>query len=322
MINSFVTLFPTPVLGIGTYFLSCLFLRPYRIYIISLHLPPWLVLIDVFGVVTRMENSLLSQLIFSCLSRHGISKKTNGLLFVGFKSQSTFAIFFGPPYVIDCSPTFFDGIATSLTMLLALSVERMKNRCFTYSAIDRKQDSFGLIFAGLCLFADFFTLPLKHWLLHNLATNDLIQWRPGAAMWVILNVDGALNPSSSIGSAGGLFRDHEGSWLLGFNKHLGFERVQSQTDSSEAYALITSCDASSSPISLVHAIVDYTSKSWMLDYVLIKWEANFAADFLAKYRPISDGSTFVYYVAPAPLMPILVRDLHGPPFPRHYDPML
>ncbi|KAK8660098.1 hypothetical protein V6N13_051033 [Hibiscus sabdariffa] len=75
-----------------------------------------------------------------------------------------------------------------------------------------------------------------------------------------------------------------------------------------------SCAASSSPIFLVRAIVDYTSKSWMLDYVLIKRKANFTADFLAKYHPVSDGSTSVYFVAHAPLMPILVRDLHGPPF--------
>ncbi|KAK8995051.1 hypothetical protein V6N11_069502 [Hibiscus sabdariffa] len=149
------------------------------------------------------------------------------------------------------------------------------------------------------LVVDFFTLPLEHWRLHNLASisssaaNDLIRWRSGEARWVTLNVDGALNPSSSIGSAGGLLRDHEGSWLLGFNKHLGisstleaelwgileglclawlhgFERVQCQTDSSEAYDLITSRDASSSPISLVRAIANYISKSWMLDYVLIK----------------------------------------------------
>ncbi|KAK8474552.1 hypothetical protein V6N11_034235 [Hibiscus sabdariffa] len=76
-----------------------------------------------------------------------------------------------------------------------------------------------------------------------------------------LNIDGALNPSSSIGLADGLLRDHEGSWLLGFNKHLGissileaelwgtlegvrlallhgFERVHCQTDSSEAYHLL------------------------------------------------------------------------------------
>ncbi|GMI94811.1 hypothetical protein like AT5G42905 [Hibiscus trionum] len=87
--------------------------------------------------------------------------------------------------------------------------------------------------------------------------------------------------------AGGLFRDHERAWLLGFNKFLGissvleselrgileglrlswsngFERVQCQTDSSEVYNMLTSPDASSSTISLVHAIVDFLSKSWML----------------------------------------------------------
>ncbi|KAL4274050.1 hypothetical protein GQ457_13G018960 [Hibiscus cannabinus] len=133
----------------------------------------------------------------------------------------------------------------------------------------------------------------------------------------------------------GLIRDYEESWLLGFNKHLGifsileaelwrileglrlawlhrFERVQCQTDSSEAYDLITSLDASSSSIYLVRAIADYSSKSWMLDYVLIKRETNFVADLLAKSYPALDGSTSIYYVAPTPLLPILVKDLHGP----------
>ncbi|KAK8578234.1 hypothetical protein V6N13_047088 [Hibiscus sabdariffa] len=90
--------------------------------------------------------------------------------------------------------------------------------------------------------------------------------------------------------------------------------------SSEAYDLIASRDASSSSISLVHEIVDYSSKSWMLDYVLIKREANFTTDFLAKFHLVLDGSTSVYSVVPAPLMHILVRDLHGPLFFRHCNP--
>ncbi|KAK8480155.1 hypothetical protein V6N13_121638 [Hibiscus sabdariffa] len=48
---------------------------------------------------------------------------------------------------------------------------------------------------------------------------------------------------------------------------------------------LMSRDASSSSISLVRVIVDYTSKSWMFDYILIKHEANFAADFLTKFHP-------------------------------------
>ncbi|KAK8519604.1 hypothetical protein V6N12_025637 [Hibiscus sabdariffa] len=43
--------------------------------------------------------------------------------------------------------------------------------------------------------------------------------------WITLNTDGALFHSSSIGSAGGLLCDHEGSWLLGFNKHLGISSI-------------------------------------------------------------------------------------------------
>ncbi|KAK8523253.1 hypothetical protein V6N12_047779 [Hibiscus sabdariffa] len=114
----------------------------------------------------------------------------------------------------------------------------------------------------------------------------------------------------------GILKGQRIAWFL------EFERVQCQTDSLEAYDLITSRDASSSPISLVHAIADYSSKSWMLDYVLIKRDANFAAVFFQKFYPALDGSTSIYFVAPAPLVSILVRDLHGPLFFRHCDPMI
>ncbi|KAK9043856.1 hypothetical protein V6N11_072182 [Hibiscus sabdariffa] len=57
------------------------------------------------------------------------------------------------------------------------------------------------------------------------AANELIQWKHGRSRWVTLNTDGALNTSSSIGSVVGLLRDHEGSWLFGFNKHIGISSI-------------------------------------------------------------------------------------------------
>ncbi|KAK9020938.1 hypothetical protein V6N11_010950 [Hibiscus sabdariffa] len=39
--------------------------------------------------------------------------------------------------------------------------------------------------------------------------------------WVCLNTDGTVSSSTGYGSIGGIFRTHDGSWLLGFNKSVG-----------------------------------------------------------------------------------------------------
>ncbi|KAE8661431.1 putative WRKY transcription factor 4 [Hibiscus syriacus] len=58
-----------------------------------------------------------------------------------------------------------------------------------------------------------------------------------------------------------------------------------------AHNLISSNDAHSSSISMMRTIAGMTSRSWMVDFILIYREANLATDSIAKMVPNPDGST-------------------------------
>ncbi|KAK9005858.1 hypothetical protein V6N11_043278 [Hibiscus sabdariffa] len=51
-------------------------------------------------------------------------------------------------------------------------------------------------------------------------TADALHWKASEKGWICLNTDRAISPPSDIGSIGCVFRDNEGSWILGFNKSI------------------------------------------------------------------------------------------------------
>ncbi|KAE8653749.1 hypothetical protein F3Y22_tig00117056pilonHSYRG00114 [Hibiscus syriacus] len=167
----------------------------------------------------------------------------------------------------------------------------------------------------------------------------LIQWRPAPAGWFTLNTDGAVHHTSSLGSAGGIIRNKDGDWIVGFNKAVGIssplqaelwgileglqlawsqilEHLQCQTDCAEALTLVTSSTAASSPVSIVRFIASLISKQWKVDFILIRREANATADFLAKSTVVSNDLPCIYIEPPQEIIPHLARDLHGPAFTR------
>ncbi|KAK8557778.1 hypothetical protein V6N13_008166 [Hibiscus sabdariffa] len=67
----------------------------------------------------------------------------------------------------------------------------------------------------------------------------------------------------------------------------------------EAYSSFTFIDASSSSISPFHAIVAFTKKPWILDYILINREVNSIANFPVNSRSHSDESIPILHDARA-----------------------
>ncbi|KAE8732108.1 hypothetical protein F3Y22_tig00002237pilonHSYRG00293 [Hibiscus syriacus] len=168
---------------------------------------------------------------------------------------------------------------------------------------------------------------------------ELIQWRPAPTGWFALNTDDAVHHTSSLGSAGGIIRNKDGDWIVGFNKAVGIssllqaelwgileglqlawsqrlEHIQCQTDCAEALTLVTSSTAASSPVSIVRSITSLILKQWKVDFILIRREGNAAADFLAKSTVISNDQPWIYIEPPQEIIPHLARDLHGPAFTR------
>ncbi|KAE8705846.1 hypothetical protein F3Y22_tig00110415pilonHSYRG00056 [Hibiscus syriacus] len=156
---------------------------------------------------------------------------------------------------------------------------------------------------------------------------------------VYSNTDGAVHKISSNGSVGGLIRNMNGDWIIGFNKPVGistplqaelwgileglhlalshnFERLQWQTDSAEALNLVSSPMTNCSPIALVRSIANLISKQWKIEFILIRREANVAADFLAKTTADTNERAQTYIVTPQEIIPLLQRDLYGPAFLR------
>ncbi|KAL4303935.1 hypothetical protein GQ457_10G004010 [Hibiscus cannabinus] len=95
----------------------------------------------------------------------------------------------------------------------------------------------------------------------------------------------------------------------------GFEVLLIQTDCSEVPKLLLSTPTSS-PYSLVRAIARLMSRAWSIDFQVIKREANSAADHLAKLSLGSDNQKLVMDSPPTSLVPLLSRDVHGPPYVR------
>ncbi|KAK9019344.1 hypothetical protein V6N11_053869 [Hibiscus sabdariffa] len=50
-------------------------------------------------------------------------------------------------------------------------------------------------------------------------------WPRPRSGWICINVDGAVHLNTSMGSIGGLIRDSEGSWIMGFNRSLGLTSI-------------------------------------------------------------------------------------------------
>ncbi|KAK9044065.1 hypothetical protein V6N11_072385 [Hibiscus sabdariffa] len=182
------------------------------------------------------------------------------------------------------------------------------------------------------------TIPMP---LHGprFALPENIQWQPASSDFCTLNVDGAVALPSSMGTAGGLIRNNAGDWIVGFNKFVGissplqaelwsayeglrlawsydFERVQLQSDCAEAVALLSSPLLELHDLSLARAIACLLQRSWVVDFVQIRREANFVADSLAKLTTNSDGSMRIFCDPPPLCISALDRDLYDPSYVR------
>ncbi|KAK8524790.1 hypothetical protein V6N12_029645 [Hibiscus sabdariffa] len=62
-----------------------------------------------------------------------------------------------------------------------------------------------------------------------------VHWQRPEEGWICLNTDGVVSTLNGFGSIGGVFRAHDGGWILGFNKSIGI----TQPLQSELWAILT-----------------------------------------------------------------------------------
>ncbi|KAE8655884.1 hypothetical protein F3Y22_tig00117016pilonHSYRG00344 [Hibiscus syriacus] len=207
-----------------------------------------------------------------------------------------------------------NGRGSSQMICLVLFVAPVKNQRCTSFGIATSPSTYGILSSQISILPIFSPYPLINGSYPTLAQLtssqanyyakappqtvylsrhlEAVQWMPAPNDWISLNTDGVVNYRSSLSTAGGIIRNYEGTWLVGFNKYIGrstilqdelcgiyeglklawnygYNKVQCQTDSVEAFHLITSSTSPTSPISLIRTINQFTSKNWLLEYKLI-----------------------------------------------------
>ncbi|KAF7837882.1 ribonuclease H [Senna tora] len=152
----------------------------------------------------------------------------------------------------------------------------------------------------------------------------LVRWSHPEEEWLKVNVDGACKSSTTErASCGGVIRDHEGRFLLGFAKNLGYcdvisaelwgiklglevawemgaRKIVIETDSTYAHQLVLSRVQKLHPcLSLVNAIHQILARQWEVQIVHVLREANRVADFFASCAT-HESLDLVKFVQPPP----------------------
>lgn len=169
---------------------------------------------------------------------------------------------------------------------------------------------------------------------------QLVSWPAPSLNQVALNVDGSSYGNPGRAGFGGLMRDHNGKWLIGFSGHVDFADslevellailhglriawdigatdVSCRSDCTKALSLIQN------PISHTHRyaaiiwhIKELISRDWSTAFYHTYRESNQCADFMAKYGANSTGDLAIFYEAPDVLSPLLLSDAKRTPYVR------
>ncbi|XP_016732429.2 uncharacterized protein, partial [Gossypium hirsutum] len=98
--------------------------------------------------------------------------------------------------------------------------------------------------------------------------------------WVYLNIDGSVKYEDMFAAAGGLLRDHQGTWIVGFTRYLS----SCEIDNLEAVNLIhegvRKCSNSTSVMRILLILKQLSN--WNLQHILR--EENSVADKIIKLR--------------------------------------
>ncbi|KAF7835253.1 Ribonuclease H protein [Senna tora] len=160
-------------------------------------------------------------------------------------------------------------------------------------------------------------------------TNQLVKG------WYMLNVDASVSlDNRSIATCGGLIRDNEGLFCMGFNKYLGscnalhaetwgilhglevawnagYRRIIVETDSKDVVENISKRNMEMHQSSqLVRKVRNLMQRNWDVKIRHEYREANEVAHRLASLARIG-ADTIVFNEAPGPILPLLFKDQMG-----------
>lgn len=166
------------------------------------------------------------------------------------------------------------------------------------------------------------------------ARQTWVAWLPPQPGFVKMNSDGARNSNSSLASAGGLIRDCEGRWIVGFTTNIGrassftaelwgfreglivarqrgFTHLIAESDSETLVNIIDKNSVSGSLVSTM--VADCKALTRQFQEFRIRHtlrEGNQCADFLANLGHQSAWGTTLLDHPPDGLITLLIRDAH------------
>ncbi|OMP05267.1 reverse transcriptase [Corchorus capsularis] len=174
----------------------------------------------------------------------------------------------------------------------------------------------------------------------KLSYTKQIQWTPPPAGFLKMNTDGASHGNPGLAGAGGIIRDSQGLFVLGFQKRIGFatstavelwaireelslakernlNNIMLETDSQLAIDLLQNCFDPKHV--LIVLLDDCRSLMAQLRIQTLQHtfrEGNYCADKLAKASTLMDEDFIVFEQPPASISIDLFADVSGISFPR------
>ncbi|CAN1122806.1 Putative ribonuclease H protein At1g65750 [Linum perenne] len=170
--------------------------------------------------------------------------------------------------------------------------------------------------------------------------NKLIGWRLGDEGWFTLNSDGSLHTNLSLAAAGGLIRDDQGRFVVGFVTKLGscsvvraemrgivegmsiawnrgIRKLRIQSDSATAIKILSDTTWVNHQHShLVRMFRELSARNWEISIEHIYREANNAADFIANSGHNLELGTSIFTSLCNSLLYWIRYDLIGSYLPR------
>ncbi|KAL4298891.1 hypothetical protein AHAS_Ahas17G0046200 [Arachis hypogaea] len=167
-----------------------------------------------------------------------------------------------------------------------------------------------------------------------------IKWQPPQSNWIKINTDGAVKDNPRRAGCGGILRNSEGRWIMGFSRNLGvcsahlaelwgvytgleiawtmgFRRIWLDCDSSAVVNSVKnpSLKRNSGSV-LYYRISELLDRGWQVRIEHVYREANGCADFLANLGAAQEQSLMVWNSPPPGSDLWVLSDITGTSWPR------
>ncbi|KAE8669301.1 hypothetical protein F3Y22_tig00112249pilonHSYRG00207 [Hibiscus syriacus] len=137
--------------------------------------------------------------------------------------------------------------------------------------------------------------------------------------WYCLNTDASVTTVNGAGKIGGVIRNHDGGWEIGFSKNIGSSTVlQAELWGiyeglllAKSIALVIEVNPRRNQLSLVRAIAKLCFSNWEVSFEWIPRSRNKVADKIAKLAPVEHFDLIQYALPPMEVADIVTLEANA-----------